>query len=73
VATKAAMEGMIKSASNQYPDVKFVVVRPPKLLTDMMNTPSGREGAISPEVVALRIITRFDKLPCGVTFIEQFN
>jgi hypothetical protein len=47
-------------ASLQYPRVRTLIVRPPKLLTAMTNTPLGRLGAASPQVFANRIASRLE-------------
>lgn len=58
VSAKHAIEGLVKVAAQQYRPVNFLVVRPPRLLTDLTNTPLGREGAIPSEKVAAKIIKR---------------
>lgn len=56
VALKQAVEGLVKSASAQNKNVHYLLPRPPKLLTDMSNTPIGSIGAIKPEKVAVDIV-----------------
>lgn len=57
VALKNLVESLVKSASLSYKNVSFIIPRPPKLLTDMSNTPIGSFGAIAPEIVGARIIS----------------
>lgn len=54
VSAKHAVEGLTAVAALQYPSVSFMLVRPPRLLTDLTNSPSpmAREGTLAPEVVA---------------------
>ncbi|MFY9224530.1 MAG: SDR family NAD(P)-dependent oxidoreductase [Blastocatellia bacterium] len=56
VSAKYAIEGLIKVAANEYPAVKFLIARPPKLLTDQTNTPIGRQNAIPPSLVAAKLL-----------------
>ncbi|MBE9076497.1 SDR family NAD(P)-dependent oxidoreductase [Romeria aff. gracilis LEGE 07310] len=58
VSAKCAIEGLTRVAAVEYPQVGFLMVRPPKLLTDQMNTPLGREGALSTELVSAKIVER---------------
>jgi len=60
-SAKYAIEGLTKVAAAEYEDVKFVIVRPPKLLTDQTNTPLGRQGAVSVEKVASSIVQHLKK------------
>ena len=56
VALKQAVEGLVKSASAQNKNIHYLLPRPPKLLTDMSNTPIGSIGAIKPEKVAVDMV-----------------
>jgi NAD(P)-dependent dehydrogenase (short-subunit alcohol dehydrogenase family) len=67
VSAKHAIEGLVKVAAQQYKPVNFLVVRPPRLLTDLTNTPLGREGAIPSAKVAAKIVRRLSRpsnAPC---------
>jgi NAD(P)-dependent dehydrogenase (short-subunit alcohol dehydrogenase family) len=73
VAAKRAVEALASVASLQYPRVSTLIVRPPKLLTAMTNTPIGRLGAASPALFANRIAARLEgPLAPGKTEILQF-
>ena len=61
VAAKCAMEGLMQVAAKEYPQVNFLIARPPKLLTDQTNTPLGRQDAISTTVVTEKIVQRLRK------------
>jgi NAD(P)-dependent dehydrogenase (short-subunit alcohol dehydrogenase family) len=56
VAAKAAIETLTRFASDACPGVRFVVARPGKMLTDLVNTPGARIDAIPPSRVALRLL-----------------
>ena len=58
VAAKSAVEGLFRVAALQYPGVKLIIARPPRLRTDMMNTPTSYGNAMLPEVAAARILER---------------
>ena len=73
VAAKRAVEALGCVASMQYPRVRTLIVRPPKLLTAMTNTPIGRRGAASPGLFANRIAARLEgPLEPGKTEILHF-
>jgi NAD(P)-dependent dehydrogenase (short-subunit alcohol dehydrogenase family)/acyl dehydratase len=72
VAAKRAVEALASVATLQYPRVCTLIVRPPKLLTAMTNTPIGRLGAASPGLFANRIAARLESpLEPGKTEILQ--
>jgi NAD(P)-dependent dehydrogenase (short-subunit alcohol dehydrogenase family) len=56
VALKAAVEGLIRAAAADNPEVAFAIARPGKLYTDMTNTPVGRLDAEDPLSAAHRIL-----------------
>jgi NAD(P)-dependent dehydrogenase (short-subunit alcohol dehydrogenase family) len=70
VSAKHAIEGLVKVAAQQYKPVNFLVVRPPRLLTDLTNTPLGREGAIPSEKVAAKIVKRLSRPSNATTYRE---
>jgi NAD(P)-dependent dehydrogenase (short-subunit alcohol dehydrogenase family)/acyl dehydratase len=73
VAAKRAVEALACVASLQYPRVRSLIVRPPKLLTAMTNTPIGWLGAASPGLFANRIAARLESpLEPGKTEILHF-
>ncbi len=58
VTAKSAVEGLFSWAAARSPATHFVVVRPPKLLTDQTNTPTGRADAQPVEPIAAAIVKR---------------
>ena len=58
VAAKYATEGLLKALAAQITRTQFLIVRPPRLLTDQTNTVTGRQGAIGVEGVAAKIVKR---------------
>jgi NAD(P)-dependent dehydrogenase (short-subunit alcohol dehydrogenase family) len=60
LAAKQAVEMLARVASLQYPKIRTLIVRPPKLLTALTNTPMGRLGAVPPESFAGRLVDRLE-------------
>jgi NAD(P)-dependent dehydrogenase (short-subunit alcohol dehydrogenase family) len=58
VSAKLAQEGLLQIAALEYPNVTFVAARPPRLITDLTNTPLGRTAAVDPQPVAETIVSR---------------
>jgi NAD(P)-dependent dehydrogenase (short-subunit alcohol dehydrogenase family) len=52
VAAKQAVEGLVQVAALEYPDVRFLVKRPPLLDTDLAASPAALVPPLAPEVVA---------------------
>jgi len=75
ISAKYAIEGIVKTAAKEYQNVSFLIVRPPRLLTDMTNIPLGYQGAIAPEIVAAEIAKRLgrDSATGFVEFLEGFD
>jgi NAD(P)-dependent dehydrogenase (short-subunit alcohol dehydrogenase family) len=76
VSAKSAIEALARVAALQQPDVGFLIVRPPRLLTDLTNTPSplSRADVLAPEVVAARIVQRLLEPSSGgtVELLDEF-
>lgn len=72
IAAKQAVEMLARVASLQYPRVHMLIVRPPKLLTTLTNTPMGRLGAMSPGLFANHLATRLEQ-PLEPGRIEIFT
>jgi NAD(P)-dependent dehydrogenase (short-subunit alcohol dehydrogenase family) len=72
---KCAVEGLAHWAAPQFKSTKFLVIRPPKLLTDQMNTPSGRQGATTVEIIAATLAKRLAGSVSGplVEILETFG
>jgi NAD(P)-dependent dehydrogenase (short-subunit alcohol dehydrogenase family) len=58
VASKRAVEGLVSSLSTFLARARFLVARPPRLLTDQTNSRSARVGALAVEDVAAAIVGR---------------
>lgn len=58
VAAKCAVEALARVAAVEQPEARLLVVRPPKLLTELVNTPMGRQDALAPEHFAARLVRR---------------
>jgi NAD(P)-dependent dehydrogenase (short-subunit alcohol dehydrogenase family)/acyl dehydratase len=54
---KAALEGLLRAALTTVRNVRTVVVRPPRLATDLVNTPGSSQESLAPEIVAARIVS----------------
>jgi NAD(P)-dependent dehydrogenase (short-subunit alcohol dehydrogenase family) len=67
VAAKSAIESLGAVAPLQYPNVSALIVRPERLLTDMTNTPMGRQKAMPPVVFARQITERLQSPPASGT------
>jgi NAD(P)-dependent dehydrogenase (short-subunit alcohol dehydrogenase family)/acyl dehydratase len=72
VAAKRALEGLAQWTSVVLPNARSVVVRAPKMLTDMTNSPGGGIGAASTDAVAGWIVERVvgGQLAPGLTTLE---
>lgn len=74
IAAKCAIEGLARVAALEYKQVSFLVLRPPRLLTDLRNTPLGRHDALRPEVVASQTLDRLLRAPAPgqVEVLDRF-
>ncbi len=70
VAAKGAIEGLGAWLAAVAPRVASVVVRPPKLKTELTNTPAGRIGAVPVEPVARWLAERVASIPPGLVMLE---
>lgn len=71
-AAKGAVEGLAHWVAASEPQLKSVVLRPPKMLTDLTNSPTGRIAAASVDEVARWVADRLSgsELPAGLTVLE---
>ena len=58
VAAKAAVEGLLRVTAQQHRKPGYLIVRPPKLLTDMTNSSYGVKDALDPGVIASLLVER---------------
>jgi len=70
VAAKAAVEGLTRTLALEHPDLRFVIARPPRMLTDQTNTlvRTGRLAATGS--VAAMLLARLAELPPGQNLHE---
>lgn len=75
VTTKCAVEGLVRWAAVHHPNVRHLMVRPPKLLTDQTNTTMGRQGAMAVEQAAASIVRHICSAPPSRTadILETFE
>jgi NAD(P)-dependent dehydrogenase (short-subunit alcohol dehydrogenase family)/acyl dehydratase len=73
VGAKAAIEGFIQVAARQHRDVHFLIVRPPRLATDLTNTPLGHVGALPPEEVVSAVFRRLTGPPPPLGDADVFD
>lgn len=69
-AAKYAAEGLTRAVAAENPGLQTLIARPPKLWTDLTNTPLGRHGATPIEKVAAAMVERLtaERTP-GLTII----
>ncbi|MFD9698183.1 SDR family NAD(P)-dependent oxidoreductase [Lentzea sp. NPDC059081] len=58
VTAKSAVEGLLRWAAANHPEVGFLTARPGALLTDQMTTPSARDLAAAVEPTAAALVRR---------------
>ena len=56
VAAKGALEGIVSTVAIEYPQIKCLIARPSRLVTELTNTPLGRKGAVDPGVTAATLV-----------------
>jgi NAD(P)-dependent dehydrogenase (short-subunit alcohol dehydrogenase family) len=73
-AAKSAAEGYFQVAAMQFRTPGYLIVRPPKLLTDMTNTPYGTADVMAPEQVASALAARLLEPPAaGIVDMLRFG
>jgi short-subunit dehydrogenase len=73
VGAKSAIEGLILSIAIGYSKLNWFIVRPPKMLTDMSNSPLGNYGLADPILIAKNICEQIfnnEQTTNGVSIIE---
>jgi NAD(P)-dependent dehydrogenase (short-subunit alcohol dehydrogenase family) len=76
VAAKSALEAMTRVAAREFRDVRFLIVRPPRILTDQTNAPMERGGLMSTTVAAAGIVRQLLQRPAEpgkVVILEDFG
>jgi len=73
ISAKYAVEGLVHVAANEYGGVRFLIARPPRLLTDLTNTPLGRQRALPADQAANVILARLRaQQGKGLELLEEF-
>jgi NAD(P)-dependent dehydrogenase (short-subunit alcohol dehydrogenase family) len=57
-SAKGAIEGLTRVMAVEYGKVSFLIVRPPRMRTELTNTPMSRQGSLAPEHVAIKVVMR---------------
>lgn len=66
ICVKSMVESIVECSYYKNKDRKeYYVVRPPKMLTEMNNTPIGRMGALKPDVIAKQMLKEVEKTIVG--------
>lgn len=61
VAAKSAVEGLMRALASEHKNIRFLIVRPPRMLTDQTNLPYNPEPPVSAMEVAARLIEYLKK------------
>lgn len=70
LAAKAAIEGLTRALAAEFPALRFVIVRPPRMLTDQTNLAFDRESRASPLTITRKLLDQLADLPYGTNFNE---
>jgi NAD(P)-dependent dehydrogenase (short-subunit alcohol dehydrogenase family) len=74
VAAKGAVEALASAAASEQRKLGFLVVRPPRLLTQLADAPLARATALAPEAVTVAVLERLGEGsdPGSVQIIDSF-
>lgn len=73
VTAKAALEGLVRAALASARHVRALVVRPPRLLTDLVNSPGAHHTTLEPEVVAATVVSQLSRpAKAGISLLDDF-
>lgn len=74
ISTKSALEGLAKGVSAEYPRSHYLLVRPPRLLTDWATSGPQQSTYLSCESAAAEILSALteSEAPPGVRVMEKF-
>nr|ABM63537.1 BryA [Candidatus Endobugula sertula] len=74
IQLKRKVEKLIHISCEEFSNIAYSIVRPPKLLTDMNNTPMGAVDAIPPETIAIEVVNRIPRLISGkIDILNKFS
>lgn len=71
VSAKCAIEGLARACARGAPSVKVKSLRPPKLSTELVNTPLGRHDALDVDVYARRVVDALCDGPTTEGFVLE--
>ena len=58
ISAKYAIEGLVRALADEAKRASFLIIRPPRLLTDQTNTTNARQDALPVEDAAAAIVRR---------------
>ncbi|WP_309059780.1 SDR family NAD(P)-dependent oxidoreductase [Streptomyces sp.] len=76
VAAKSAVEGLVRGAAVEYPSVRFLVARPPRLATSLSGGIAGQDAGAPVEPVAAALVRRIgdrDLEPGRAHIVDTFD
>lgn len=75
VAAKCAIEGLARTLAIANDNINVIIIRPPRLQTNLTNVPMGHIGAIRPERVAAELVSQLaNPQPTGEAhFLMNFD
>jgi NAD(P)-dependent dehydrogenase (short-subunit alcohol dehydrogenase family)/acyl dehydratase len=73
ITAKSALEGLVRAALASARHVRALIVRPPRLLTDLVNSPGAHHTTLEPEVVAATVVSQLAR-PAGpgISLLDDF-
>jgi NAD(P)-dependent dehydrogenase (short-subunit alcohol dehydrogenase family) len=60
LAAKGAAEGLLRGLAEEFKHLRFIILRPPRMLTDQTNTPYDQDPGVSPITVARNLLKALD-------------
>lgn len=76
VAAKSAVEGLVRGAAVEYPSVRFLLARPPRLATSLSGGIAGQDAGAPVEPVAAALVRRIgdpDLAPGRAHIVDTFD
>ena len=70
VASKSCLEALMRSLALEFPDQKFVIARPPRMLTDQTNLAFDLSPPVSAVAVARELIEAIGQLDSASNLVE---
>lgn len=74
VTAKTALEGLVRSLATEYPGIRCLLARPPRLRTTLTHAPLSGEEPVEPETAATAVVTRLiarsEDRPAGAELLD---